>query len=143
AAASKPVASAAVASSAAVSASPSAAASSAAAASVSPSAAGAAKPAASGSAPASSAAVSAAPAQAVNVTLALGYIPNVQFAPFYVAQAKGFYKDEGINISFDNGTSPDLIKSVGAGKFQFALADPDTVISAREQSIPVTYVAGF
>ena len=88
-------------------------------------------------------AVSVAAAQAVDVTLALGYIPNVQFAPFYMAQAKGFFKDEGINISFDNGTSPDLIKSVGAGKFKFAIADADTVISARAQNIPVTYVAGL
>jgi NitT/TauT family transport system substrate-binding protein len=77
------------------------------------------------------------------ITLALGYIPNVQFAPFYVAQDKGFYKDEGIDISFDNGISPDLIKSVGAGKFKFTIADPDTTISAREQAIPVTYIAGF
>jgi NitT/TauT family transport system substrate-binding protein len=77
------------------------------------------------------------------ITIALGYIPNVQFAPFYVAQAKDFYKAEGIDVSFDNGTSPDLIKAVGAGKFKFALADPDTVISAREQTIPVTSVTGF
>ncbi|HEU0169258.1 MAG TPA: ABC transporter substrate-binding protein [Chloroflexota bacterium] len=94
-----------------------------------------------GTAPA--AAASAAPAQSVDVTLALGYIPNIQFAPFYVAQAKGYFKDEGINISFDNGTSPDLIKSVGAGKFKFAIADADTVISARAENIPVTYVAGL
>ncbi|HLY66619.1 MAG TPA: ABC transporter substrate-binding protein, partial [Chloroflexota bacterium] len=88
--------------------------------------------------------VSAKPSAAVQttaVTLALGYIPNVQFAPFYVAQAKGIYKDAGLDVSFDNGISPDLIKSVGAGKFKIALADADTVISAREQGIPVVYVA--
>ncbi|HLQ33239.1 MAG TPA: ABC transporter substrate-binding protein [Chloroflexota bacterium] len=104
-----------------------------------PSSAASAKPAASTSASAKP----AASGQATAITLALGYIPNVQFAPFYVAQAKGFYKDEGVDISFDNGISPDLIKAVGAGKFKFAIADPDTVISAREQSIPVTYVAGL
>ena len=121
-----------------------------AAASAPASTAASAKPAApSGSAsakPATSAQASAKPAasgQATAITLALGYIPNVQFAPFYVAQAKGFYKEQGIDISFDNGISPDLIKAVGAGKFKFAIADPDTVISAREQSIPVTYVAGL
>ncbi|HLG73881.1 MAG TPA: ABC transporter substrate-binding protein [Chloroflexota bacterium] len=106
-----------------------------------------AKPAASAStaapAAASGAAKPAASGQATAITLALGYIPNIQFAPFYVAQAKGFYKDQGIDISFDNGTSPDLIKAVGAGKFKFAIADPDTVVSAREQSIPVTYVGAL
>ncbi|HEX6513683.1 MAG TPA: ABC transporter substrate-binding protein [Chloroflexota bacterium] len=109
----------------------------------------AAKPAASASAaPASAASASpsakpAASGAAAPITLALGYIPNVQFAPFYVAQAKGYYKDQGVDVSFDNGISPDLIKAVGAGKFKFAIADPDTVISAREQSIPVTYLAGL
>lgn len=96
--------------------------------------------------PAATTAASAKPvpsASATAITLALGYIPNVQFAPFYVAQAKGFYKDQGIDISFDNGISPDLIKAVGAGKFKFAISDPDTVISAREQAIPVTYLAGL
>src|SRR5581483_7526180 len=111
-----------------------------------------AKPAASASpAPLASAAASASlsasaaakPATATDVQLALGYIPNVQFAPFYLAEAKGFYRDEGINISFDNGISPDLIKAVGAGKFKFAIADADTVISARAEGIPVTYVASF
>ncbi|MFI5267255.1 MAG: ABC transporter substrate-binding protein [Chloroflexota bacterium] len=126
-----------------------------AAASVAASAAAPAKPAASASSvaatsasakPAASAAASANPAasgQTTPVTLALGYIPNIQFAPFYVAQAKGFYKDHGIDISFDNGTSPDLIKAVGTGKFKFAISDPDTVISGREQAIPVSYIAGL
>jgi NitT/TauT family transport system substrate-binding protein len=131
----------------------SAAASKPAAAPVSASAVPSAKPAASAPTsaspkPAASAATSTAPKPAASgpaaaITLALGYIPNIQFAPFYVAQAKGFYKDEGIDISFDNGISPDMVKSVGAGKFKFAIADPDTVISAREQSIPVTYLAGL
>jgi putative riboflavin transport system substrate-binding protein len=97
-------------------------------------------------APAASTPANAKPAASgppTALTVALGYIPNVQFAPFYVAQAQGFYKGEGIDVSFDNGISPDLIKAVGAGKFKVALADADTVISAREQSIPVTYVAGY
>jgi len=26
-----------------------------------------------------------------NVSIGLGYIPDIQFAPFYVAQSKGYY----------------------------------------------------
>src|SRR5947208_15153076 len=37
-----------------------------------------------------------------NVSIGLGYIPNIQFAPFYVAQSKGYYKAAGINVTFHN-----------------------------------------
>jgi NitT/TauT family transport system substrate-binding protein len=86
---------------------------------------------------------SAPQASRTKVTLALGYVPNVQFAPFYVADDKGFFADEGIDIAFDNGISPDLIKAVGAGKFLFAISDADAVIAARAEQIPVVYVAGL
>ena len=36
-----------------------------------------------------------------SVTIAMGYIPNVQFAPYYVAVEKGFFRDEGIDVTFD------------------------------------------
>ncbi|HPP64260.1 MAG TPA: ABC transporter substrate-binding protein, partial [Anaerolineales bacterium] len=35
------------------------------------------------------------------VKLPLGYVPNIQFAPLYVAVEKGYFKDAGIEIEFD------------------------------------------
>ncbi|HLX59515.1 MAG TPA: myristoyl transferase, partial [Ktedonobacteraceae bacterium] len=32
------------------------------------------------------------PGQLTNVSIAFGYIPDIQFSPFYVAQSKGYYK---------------------------------------------------
>ena len=35
--------------------------------------------------------------QLEQVKLAIGYIPNIQFTPLYVAIEKGYYKDNGID----------------------------------------------
>src|SRR5262245_21407162 len=34
------------------------------------------------------------------LTVGLTYVPNIQFAPFYVADAKGYYRDAGLKVSF-------------------------------------------
>jgi NitT/TauT family transport system substrate-binding protein len=75
------------------------------------------------------------------VTLALSYIPDVQFAPYYVAQDKGYFANEGLDVTFQHGTIDNLMALVGQGKIQFALASGDEVIQARAGGIPVRTVA--
>jgi NitT/TauT family transport system substrate-binding protein len=77
------------------------------------------------------------------VTIALGYIPDVQFAPFYVALNKGYYSEEGLDVTLRNGIVPDLIPELGEGRggVNFAAVSGDELISARSQGIPVVYVA--
>jgi NitT/TauT family transport system substrate-binding protein len=76
------------------------------------------------------------------VKIALGYIPNVQFAPYYVAQAKGYYEEEGLAVEFEHGVVQDLLVALGEGKndVNFAAASGDEIIQARVQGIPVKYV---
>ena len=75
-----------------------------------------------------------------SVTLALSYIPNVQFAPYYVAQDKGYFAAEGLDVTFKYGQVNDLLTVVSQGTIPFAIASGDEVLQARAQGIPITYI---
>jgi NitT/TauT family transport system substrate-binding protein len=81
---------------------------------------------------------SAAP---VKLTVGLGYIPSVQFAPFYLAQRDGLYTRAGLEVTLQNGNDADLIPLTGAGNLDVSLADGTSVVPAVGQGIPIQYVA--
>lgn len=77
------------------------------------------------------------------VTVVMGYIPNVQFAPWFVAQSKGYFAEAGLKVKFQWGFEVDGIRLVGAHQAEFAMLGGDQVIQAREKNIPLVYVANY
>ena len=56
--------------------------------------------------PVGTACVRSAAAELRPVTLLLGFRPDVQFAPFYVAQQEGFYADAGLEVTIEHRRRP-------------------------------------
>jgi NitT/TauT family transport system substrate-binding protein len=77
----------------------------------------------------------------VALSVGLGFIPSVQFAPFYLADQAGYYEEAGLDVTFRHGTDYDVVALVGQGELDAGLADGTSVIPAVSNGIPIKYVA--
>ncbi len=82
-----------------------------------------------------------APAATKKISIGLGYVPDIQFSPFYVAKTKGYYTAAGLDVTFNHGVVPDLVGSMVAGKSDFVFASGDELLVARDKHLKVLDVA--
>jgi len=77
-------------------------------------------------------------------TIGLTYIPNVQFSPFYVAEADGDFTAAGAApVLRHHGTSEGLFTAIAAGQEQFVVAGGDEVLQARAQGLDLVAVSAY
>lgn len=83
------------------------------------------------------------PKAAREITLNLTYIPNVQFAPFYVAIEKGYFAEYGLNVKLNYGNEADFIALIGSNNQQFMIASGEQVLLSRAQGLPIVEVLSW
>lgn len=85
----------------------------------------------------------ASSAEPTPVSLGVGFVPNMQFAPFYVGIEKGLFAEQGIDLAMDYGFENDYLALVGTDEFQFMIGSGDQAVLGRAQGLPVRYVAAW
>lgn len=73
------------------------------------------------------------PAHAQKVRVGLGYLPDVQFAPFYVGVVEKIYEAQGLEVSFQHGFVTELYPLLAQGHLAFVVGDAEDVIALRAQ----------
>jgi NitT/TauT family transport system substrate-binding protein len=85
----------------------------------------------------------AGPAEAADkVTLQLKWIAQAQFAGYYVAQAKGYYKEADLDVTINPGgpdvSTPQVIAGGGADVIVDSMP---SALAAREKSVPLVNIS--
>jgi putative hydroxymethylpyrimidine transport system substrate-binding protein len=78
------------------------------------------------------------------VSCMLDWFPNPDHAPLYVASAKGFFAQAGLDVDIMVPADPnDPLKLVAAGKVNFAISYQPSVITARSEGLPVVSIGAL
>ncbi|HVA96183.1 MAG TPA: ABC transporter substrate-binding protein [Candidatus Acidoferrales bacterium] len=77
-------------------------------------------------------------------TVVLDWTPNTNHTGMYVALAKGWYKEQGLNVKilpYASGTSPEVL--VASGKADVAVSSTEGVVQAAASGNPVVSIAAI
>jgi ABC-type nitrate/sulfonate/bicarbonate transport system substrate-binding protein len=83
------------------------------------------------------------PDEPTSVTFMLDWTPNTNHAGVYIASAKGWYEDAGLDVEIVQPGENIVDQAVGAGVAHFGISVQENVIPARAQDIPVVSIAAI
>jgi NitT/TauT family transport system substrate-binding protein len=76
------------------------------------------------------------------VSVQLKWVHQAQFAGFYVAQEKGYYAQENIDVTLiEGGPDGDIVEQVVIGRADFGVAAPEDIIMEHGQGNRVVAIA--
>jgi NitT/TauT family transport system substrate-binding protein len=75
-----------------------------------------------------------------DLTILMTYIPNIQFAPMYVAMNGGFFESESLIVELEYLEEPTVVDLVAASEQQFGVVSGEQVILAASQGRPIVYI---
>ena len=87
-----------------------------------------------------SAGIASAQASLAAERILLTFIPNVQFAPFYVGLEEGFFAEAGFDVSLEHLQEPEVLDLVAVGQANFGIVSGEQVILARSRGRDVVYI---
>ncbi|MFE6510864.1 ABC transporter substrate-binding protein [Nocardioides sp. NPDC057767] len=73
--------------------------------------------------------------------ITVGVIPIVDVAPIYLGVEKGFFKEEGLDVTLElaqGGAA--IIPAVASGQYQFGFSNTTSLLLAQTQGVPVEVV---
>ncbi len=78
-----------------------------------------------------------------SIKLALDWFPNANHLGLYIAQQKGYFADENLEVTMYTPSDPStVLQTVGAGQDDFGMSYQPDVLLARNKGVPVVSILG-
>ena len=85
-----------------------------------------------------------APGELTPVTVMLDWVPNTNHTGIYVAHDKGWYKEQGLDVSIvEPAQENTVVQVVAAGQADFGISHQEEVTHARAEGVPVVSIAAI
>lgn len=82
--------------------------------------------------------------ETVKIKLAMDWYPNANHAGLFVAQEKGYFADENLEVNFYTPVDPSTVnQTVAAGADDFGINYQPDLLMARAQGVPVVSIAAL
>lgn len=82
-------------------------------------------------------------AELTDVTLVLDWTPNTNHTGIYVAEEKGYFEEQGVNVDIIMPGESGPEQTVASGQADFGISAQETVTEARIQGIPIVSIGAI